>query len=128
MRVIALVRRVGLALAEIEQAADPPPAAKQGLRGDPARRLTVDAVEVRTFGGRSGTATALASQPCFHRGRCIEVVRESGGDASGGRGQRAARLWRGMIARIARMTSDAAPIRNAYRATLLTVPGCFALL
>jgi len=68
------------------------------------------------------------------------LVREAGPDPFGWSGpafafrravnlcQRACRLGRGMIARIVRTTSDAAPIRNAYQAMLLTVPGCFAFL
>jgi hypothetical protein len=39
-----------LALAAVEQAADPPLAEKQGCRRDAARSLAVDAVEMRTFG------------------------------------------------------------------------------
>ena len=53
-----------LALAELEQAADPPPARKQGRRGHPARRLTIDAVEVRTFGDEQG-ARDLGRQTRF---------------------------------------------------------------
>jgi hypothetical protein len=36
--------------AEIEQAADPPLAGKQGCRGDPTSRPTIDAVGMNTFG------------------------------------------------------------------------------
>ena len=49
-RTIALVDRARSALAAILQAPAPAHAGKQGCRGDPAVRLTVEAVEVRTFG------------------------------------------------------------------------------
>ena len=50
-----------LTFAEIEQAADPPLAGRQGWRGDPTSRLTIDPVEMRTFGEYEGSYVDLSS-------------------------------------------------------------------
>ncbi len=58
------IRPARSAFAGIELAPAPPSAGKQGFRGDPARRLTVDAVEMRTF-GEERDGRRMPAQTCL---------------------------------------------------------------
>jgi hypothetical protein len=89
-------RTHGSGLARIEQAPAPPLSGKQSFRGDTGRRLTVDAMEMRTFGEYEVSAQH-GRDTCIDGTALITAhVELSGGPAalSTNRGERSSRCRR----------------------------------